>query len=96
MTEIENRLDKLEKLITTQAAMTNLLTALVLQTNPSLKSKVANDLRLVQMNLSPDVDSSVVAQITDLRYLLSASQPGKPLESSLEPKLRLVDPPTPD
>ena len=93
---LEQRIDRLESLIKSHTDITNAYVTLLLQKDGLLSRKVADDLRLLQLNLPASVAPELIAQIAGLRSLLSATESGECTDSQFVTTLRLVDPPMSD
>ena len=94
MTELEQRVAYLERMFISQNALLNVLITSILQNDGTLRSKVADDLRLMQIRLEKQVHPDFLDQISGLRSLLTARYNEASIAASLQPTLRLVDPPS--
>ncbi len=88
---LETRISYLEKMVHSQAILNMTLFKLVLESDDTLRSKVVEALRLLQINPSVTISPELSLQITGLRELLTSPIPPEVVAASRQSHLRPVE-----
>ena len=88
---LETRISYLEKMVHSQAILNMTLFKLVLESDDTLRSKVVEALRLLQINPSVTISPELSLQITGLRELLTSPIPPGVVAASRQPHRRPVE-----
>lgn len=88
---VELRLAYLEQLVEAQTILNSTLFKLILNSDPPLQSKVADTLRLLQINPATQDRPALTLQISALRSLLSDEIPQEAEQAAARSYLRPVE-----